>query len=701
MAELLLELFSEEIPARMQAPAAEHLVRLLTAALSEAGLEHDEPRAFATPRRLTAVVSGLPAVQADTREERKGPRVGAPEKAMEGFLRSTGLTMDQLQTQEDKKGSFYLAVIEKKGGPTKDALPDLLGQVINDIPWPKSMRWGAGSFRWVRPLKSILCVFDGESVPVRIDLGAGRELVGGDETAGHRFIAPKPFTVTGFDDYEAKLRDAHVILSGDERKVIISEQAAKLAEAEGLEVIPDPGLLDEVAGLVEDPIVLLGTIDERFLAVPPEVLTTAMRTHQKYFSLRNKETGAFAPRFLVVSNLRATDGGKAIVNGNERVLRARLSDAEFFWEQDKKRTLAARLPELQNIVFHEKLGTVAERVDRIEKLAREIAPLIGADADDAARAAQLAKADLVTGMVGEFPELQGLMGYYYAREDGEREDVAMAVRDQYKPQGPSDGLPEGKVGAALALADKLDVLTGFWAIGEKPTGSKDPFALRRAALGVVRTGLESKLRIALTPLIDTFLGAYQSSEKRTEQVSNRNVFPETQDLLSFIADRLKVYLRDRGARHDLVDAVFSLPGQDDLVLIVARVDALSNFLGTEDGANLLAAYKRAANILRIEEKKDGKAYDADPSKDLLADEVERELFEAVSLMQPAAAKAVEAEDFEGAMAALAQLRAPLDRFFEEVTVNAEDASLRANRLSLLSLIRRSMEEIADFSKIEG
>lgn len=693
MAELLLELFSEEIPARMQGPAADYLARALDKALTDAGLAHDSPRVFATPRRLAAVVAGLPAVQADTREERKGPRVGAPEKAMEGFLRSTGLTLEQLQVQADKKGDFYIAVIEKKGGPTKDALADLLPGVIRDLPWPKSMRWGEGTFRWVRPLKIILCILDGETVPLWIDLGAGRSLEAGNETRGHRFMAPEAFAVANFDAYEAKLRKAHVVLSAGERKDIIAREADKLAAAEGLEVIPDAGLLDEVAGLVEDPVVLMGRIDERFLSVPPEVLATAMRTHQKYFSLRNKKTGAFAPRFLVVANLRAKDGGKSIIAGNERVLRARLSDAEFFWQQDKKQSLEARVDQLKDIVFHEKLGTVHERTLRLVQLAYDIADRLKLDREDPARAALLCKADLVTGMVGEFPELQGLMGHYYALADGEPARVAAAIRDHYKPAGAADAVPEDGEASIVALADKADVLSGFWWIDEKPTGSRDPFALRRAALGVIRIVLENRLRLPLLDVLGVAMGHHAAPGKADAG--------KLADLLAFIADRLKVYLRDRGARHDLVDAVFSLPGQDDLVLITQRIEALSAFLGTDDGANLLAAYKRAANILRIEEKKDNKAYTEDPSEKLLTDEAERELYEAVSLMQPAVAKALAGEDFEGAMAALAQLRAPLDRFFDKVTVNAEDAALRANRLALLALIRRSMEQIADFSKIEG
>ena len=561
------------------------------------------------------------------------------------------------------------------------------------------MRSGRDVVRWVRPLKSILCLFGSRTVPLSLDLG-GRALEAGNVTYGHRFMAPDAIEVFNFTEYRQKLDDAFVVLDAADRRTLIWDKAKALAEAASLELVEDKALLDEVAGLVENPVPLLGQIDARFMDLPPEVLTTSMRTHQKYFALTDKATGRMAPNFLVVANLAAQDGGKAIVNGNERVLRARLADAEFFWTQDRRDKLEAGLPQLADIVFHEKIGTLEERVENLILWSEELAMALGGEAQTAARAARLCKADLVTGMVGEFPELQGLMGSYYARADGEVDAVADAIRDHYKPQGPADSLPEGVSGAAVALADKFDVLTLFWRIDEKPTGSKDPFALRRAALGAIRIILENTYRLRLIGLFDRHMRRF-GTEFDVVQFSGEEVVQEAVDLLSFIADRLKVYLRDRGARHDLVDAVFSLPGQDDLVLIVERIEALSSFLETADGTNLLAAYKRAANILRIEEKKDGRAYSDDPSTDLLAEEAERELFEAILLMQPQAAKAVGAEDFGAAMGALAQLRAPVDRFFDEVTVNADDPELRANRLKLLSLIRRAMTAIADFSKIEG
>ncbi len=706
MADLLLELFSEEIPARMQKRAGEDLKKLVTDALVEAGCVYEHATAHATPRRLALAVTGLPVAQADVREERKGPRVGAPEKALEGFLRSAGLTsIDQCEVREDKKGSFYVALIEKTGGSTADVIAALVPKVISGFPWPKSMRWGAGEVRWVRPLHSILCVFDGEIVPFE---AAG--IVSGDTTHGHRFLAPEPINVREFEAYETKLREAHVILSADERAEIIHQDAKTLAFAQGLELVEDDALLRETAGLVEWPVVLMGTFSQDFLAVPPEVLTTSMKAHQKCFSVRDPKSGKLANRFILVSNMIAADGGDAIVAGNERVIAARLSDARFFWDQDRKDSLEARLSDLEQITFHAKLGTQRERVERIEDLAGEIAGFIGADKALAQQAARLAKCDLVTEMVGEFPELQGLMGRYYALEEGLDAQVADALAQHYQPQGPSDPVPEGPVAQAVALADKLDTLVGFWIIDEKPTGSKDPYALRRAALGFIRIVLEHGLHLKISPLMQFAMSRLGPTIERLYEGDSRydlvrsahgNLLRGDNYLLGFFADRLKVYLRDKGARHDLIDAVFALGGQDDLSLIVQRVEALGQFLDTDDGANLLAGTKRAQNILRIEEKKDGRSYDGAPDPALFAQDEERNLATAMDGVEGRAGDAVRSKDFEAAMGALAELRAPVDAFFDAVTVNADDAALRENRLRLLSRIRAATSQVANFSKVEG
>ncbi|HEY8382939.1 MAG TPA: glycine--tRNA ligase subunit beta [Microvirga sp.] len=686
MPDLLLELFSEEIPARMQRRAAEDLKKLVADALVERGFFYEGAKAFATPRRLALHVAGLPVKGQDVREERKGPRVGAPDAAIQGFLKSAGLaSLDEATVESDpKKGEFYVAVIERPGRATEDVLAEILPAIVRAFPWPKSMRWGPasvqpGSLRWVRPLQAIVCTFGPETedpvvVPVEID-----GLRAGDVTYGHRFMAPEPIRVRRFDDYAPALERAKVVLDADRRKDMILHDARDLAFAQGLELVEDEGLLEEVAGLVEWPVVLMGTFDEAFLSIPPEVIRATIRANQKCFVLRDPRTGNLANRFLLVSNLIASDGGKTIVAGNERVVRARLSDAKFFWETDQKTRLEDRLEKLKTIVFHEKLGTQFERVERIAALARELAPVVGADPQLAERAARLAKADLVTEMVGEFPELQGLMGRYYATLQGEHPSVAAAVEEHYKPLGPSDRVPTDPVSVAVALADKIDTLVGFWAIDEKPTGSKDPYALRRAALGVIRLVLENGLRLPI--------GRHANA-----------------DLLSFFADRLKVYLRDQGARHDLIDAVFSLPGQDDLLMVVRRVEALGRFLDTEDGRNLVAGTKRAANILRIEEKKDGRAYDGAPDVRLIETNgvpEEKALAAALAGAAGEARAAVEAEDFEGAMRALSRLRAPVDAFFDKVIVNAEDASLRENRLKLLNAIREATRTVADFSRIEG
>ena len=696
MPDLLLELLSEEIPARMQRRAAEDLKKLVTDALVERGFLYEGAKAFATPRRLALHVAGLPVRGEAVREERRGPRVGAPEAAVQGFLKGAGLTsLDQAQTITDpKKGEFYLAVIERPGRETLDVLAEILPGIIKGFPWPKSMRWGAasaqpGSLRWVRPLQSIVATFGPETenpeiVPFSVD-----GIAAGTTTRGHRFLAPEPFEVRRFDDYAQALERAQVILDVDRRKDMILHDARDLAFARGLDLVEDEGLLEEVAGLVEKPVVLMGSFDERFLEIPAEAIRATIRANQKCFVLRKSGTEALAPAFLLVSNLVATDGGAAITAGNERVVRARLSDARFFWETDKATKLEARLPKLDSIVFHEKLGTQGERVGRIAALARDIAPLVGADPALAERAARLAKADLVTEMVGEFPELQGLMGRKYAALQGEPESVAAAIEEHYKPVGPSDRVPTDPVSIAVALADKLDTLVGFWSIDEKPTGSKDPFALRRAALGVIRAVIERSLRLSLVALM-----APRFAESGAERSA---------DLLAFFADRLKVYLRDQGARHDLIDAVFALPGQDDLLLVVRRVEALGAFLGTDDGRNLLAGYKRAANILRIEEKKDGRAYDAAPdaARAAAGQAEERALAEALDAARQEASAAVAAEDFAGAMRALSRLRAPVDAFFETVTVNADDPALRENRLRLLNALRAATREVADFSRIEG
>ncbi len=669
MPELLIELFSEEIPARMQAKAAEDLRSLITNGLVEAGLTYEGAQAHATPRRLVLSVEGLNAKAADMREERKGPRTDAPKPAIDGFLKSTGLKLDQLTVQDDKKGKFYIATIRKPGRATTDVVAELLPDVIRKFPWPKSMRWASSHLRWVRQLLSIVCTFDGEVVPFEIE-----GIPSGNTTLGHRFLSSKKIEVRRFEDYAQKLHKANVIVDANVRAETIRAEAKNLAFAQGMEMIEDEALLKEVAGLVEWPVVLMGEFDRNFLSVPPEVIVTTIKNNQKCFALRGK-TGKLANKYLLVSNMAASDGGKMIVAGNNKVIAARLSDAKFFWDQDRKTKLEDLLPKLDSITFHAKLGSQGERVKRIEALAGEIAKTIGADVEKSKLAARLAKADLVTGMVGEFPELQGLMGHYYALDQGIDVEVAEAIRDHYKPQGPSDSIPVSKVGQAVALADKLDTLVGFWAIDEKPTGSKDPYALRRAALGVIRIILDKSLRLSM----------------------NRG----GEDLLIFFADRLKVYLKEQGARHDLIDAVFSLGGQDDLLMIVRRVEALSKFLESDDGKNLLAGVKRASNILKIEEKKDNRSFDGLPNAQLLIQGEERDLHRAVSAAEANARKAVENEDFGAAMTAIAKLRGPVDAFFDKVTVNADDPSFRENRLKLLNRIRAATLAVADFSKIEG
>lgn len=709
MPELLLELFSEEIPARMQVRAAEELKRLVTGELQAQGLETGEAQAFATPRRLALVVRDVAARSPDQLEERKGPRVNAPEAAIQGFLKAAGLSsIGQASVVSDpKKGDYYVARIERPGRSAYEIVSEVVPDVLRRFPWPKSMRWGSHTFAWVRPLHGIICLLDGEVVPFEI---AG--VSSSNTTRGHRFHGNTPVQVSGFDDYVEKLRAAKVILDSGERARRIEEQARELAAKHKLELIEDAGLLAENAGLTEWPVVLMGHFDEAFLEVPPEVIITSIRTHQKCFALRDPETSKLANRFLLVANLEAADGGAAIVAGNEKVIRARLSDARFFWEQDLKKPLDEMAHALRGVTFHEKLGTQWERVERIAELAFYIAGAVDAVPEDARRAAQLAKADLVSGMVGEFPELQGLMGRYYAEAVGTKPEIARAIELHYKPKGPNDTVPlveEGDaVAVAVALADKIDTLVGFWRINEKPTGSGDPYQLRRAALGIIRIILENDLRVSLTEKIAR---AHEEYRKQGSSVvlGNKEASgtPEeierkiTTDLLSFFADRLKVHLREQGARHDLIDAVFALPGQDDLALIVKRVEALGDFLETDDGANLLAGVKRAANIVAIEEKKDKTRYEGDYDLKLLKAPEELALAAAIESTKQDTRAAIAVENFEGAMRALAELRRPVDAFFEKVTVNVEDQNLRQNRLRLLSQIRAATMTVADFSKIAG
>jgi glycyl-tRNA synthetase beta chain len=691
MPELLLELFSEEIPARMQAKAAEDLKVLITNALVDQGLVYEGAQAHATPRRLVLAVEGLAARTKDVSDERRGPRVDAPETAIQGFLKSTGLELSDLVVQEDKKGKFYIARISRPGRATPDVIAGIVPDVIRKFPWPRSMRWGSGDLRWVRPLQSILCCFDGEVVHFEI---AGLE--SGAVTRGHRFLGPQEITARRFEDYAQKLYDAKVVIDANRRAELIGADAKNLAFAQGLELIEDEALLREIAGLVEWPVVLMGAFDESFLDMPPEVIVTSIKQHQKCFALRDSKTQKLAKRYLLVANMIASDGGEQIVEGNNKVIAARLSDAKFFWEQDKKTPLEKLLPKLDEITFHAKLGTQGERVKRLEGWAGILAAHCHADRTAARTALRLSKSDLLTGVVGEFPELQGLMGRYYAQHEGKSDEVAAAIQEHYKPQGPNDAVPSAPVSIVAAIADKLDTLVGFWAIDEKPTGSKDPYALRRAALGVIRIVEEKHVRLPLLPLFDGGLQLYRGQLGQDFGADFDRV-----DLLTFFADRLKVYLRDQGLRHDLIDAVFALGGQDDLLLIVKRVAALSKFLDSDDGKNLLAGVKRATNILKIEEKKDGRSFDGNVNTNILIQGEERELNTAINGASARARQAVAAEDFEAAMRAIAKLRAPVDAFFDKVTVNADDPSFRENRLKLLNRIRAATREVADFSRIEG
>jgi glycyl-tRNA synthetase beta chain len=744
MPDLLLELFSEEIPARMQAKAAEDLRRMVTDRLVAEGLVYEGAKAFATPRRLALTVHGIPARQSDLKQERKGPRVGGAEAAIAGFLKATGLaSLDEAKIQRDPKGDFYIALTEKPGKPTLDVLAEILPLIIRTFPWPKSMRWGERSARpsalqWVRPLHSIVATFgidteEPEVVPFTLD-----GVTTGQTTRGHRFMAPDEFPVRRFDDYVTKLQAAKVVLDPERRREIILADARTLCGAQNFELVEDPALLEEVAGLVEWPVVLMGSFDEAFLAIPDEMIRATIRTNQKCFVVRDPRSGNLVNKFILTANIEASDGGAAIVAGNERVIRARLSDAKFFYDTDLKTKLEDRLPKFESIVFHEKLGSQANRIQRLVDLSAEIAPLVGADVEETKRAAQLAKADLLTEAVGEFPELQGLMGKYYALAQDEDAAVAAASEDHWKPLGPTDRVPTDPVSIAVALADKIDTLVGFWVIDEKPTGSKDPFALRRAALGVVRILIENQLKLPLVGIcisadISVRLDmAHQNLDRKyraleqleVEGLSARRAkrifkdfekkvlpkeisFEEAEfaingifNLVDFFADRLKGQLREQGARHDLVDAVFSLGGQDDLLMIVRRVEALAKFLDTDDGKNLRAGVKRASNILGIEEKKDKRAYDGAPDATLYRLDEEKALARAIAEVGPEASAAVAKEDFAGAMTAMAKLRPAVDAFFDKVKVNDDDASVRENRLKLLNEIRAATRAVADFSKIQ-
>lgn len=719
MPQLLLELFSEEIPARMQAQAARDLERMVGERLKEAGLAYDAMRAFAGPRRLALVADGLPVAQPDRSEERKGPRANAPDQAIEGFLRSTGLTRDRL---EERDGILF-ARIDRKGRQTTEIIAETVDAVVRGFPWPKSMTWGRGTLRWVRPLQRILCVFDGKVVDFEID-----GVKAGDVTEGHRFMGPKaPFAARDRDGYRAGLKDHFVVLDAADRKATILEKSKAICAKAALELVEDIGLLDEVAGLAEWPTPILGDMDPAFLDLPAEVIRTSMRTHQKYFAVSDPRTGKLAPHFITVANIEASDGGKAVAAGNARVLSARLNDARFFWDHDREASEPGGnfdrwLRKLEGVTFHARLGTMSQRVERIVALSREIAPLVDADVEKTAEAARLAKADLASGMVGEFPELQGIMGGYYAREAGLDGEIADAVRDHYRPQGPADAVPVGAVTVAVALADKIDTLAGFFAIDEKPTGSKDPYALRRAALGVIRIILDGERRVPLKTLLTTADRAFPHraahaelelaeelqertpSDVTTHKLEGRRARSNGADahvheLLAFLADRLKVLLRDQGKRHDLVDAVFAL-GDDDLVRIVRRVEALDAFLTADDGANLLAGYRRAVNILKAEEKKGALPTGAATAQKGAPAE-ETALVGAVAHAGPTVAAALEAEDFAAAMSALASLRGPVDAFFDKVLVNSEVAAERDNRLRLLGQVRDLMSKVADFSQITG
>ncbi len=686
MAELLLEILSEEIPARMQARAAADLGQLVCDGLESVGLKYENSKNFVTPRRLTLVVDGLPDKTPEISEERKGPRTSAPDKAVQGFLNSIRVSIENVEKRETEKGEFYFALTERKGEETAGLLQPIIESALFSLSWPKSMRWADHSTRWVRPIERILCVFNNKIVPVTFG-----PIKAGKFTLGHRFLTNALVEVNNFADYKRSLETGRVLIDPDERCARIKEGIETLSSQQGLSMIEDPALLNEVAGLVEWPVVLMGSIDEDFMDVPPEILKTTMRKNQKYFSLKTK-SGELASRFIVVANKETPDGGDAIIRGNERVLRARLSDAKFFWEQDRRQTLASRVPQLKYIKFHNKLGTMAEKAKRVELLALKIADITLADKKMVRSASRLAKADLSTEMVNEFSDLQGVMGRYYALNDGEHIDIAEAIADHYAPQGPSDVCPSAPLSVTLSLADKIDTCVGFWAIDEKPTGSKDPFALRRSALGIIRLVIENNLRLPLT-------GIFEIAWKAGKYKGNKN--DVIASLLSFFAERLKVYLKSDGIRHDLVSAVFALGNEDDFTRLIARVTALKEFTNSDDGANLLVAYKRAVNILRIEEKKDKQSYQALPDSDRLEQEEEKQLAAALAFVVDGISQNLADEGYSKVMIQLAGLRAPIDTFFDKVTVNCEDRELRVNRLGLLSQIRDTMNRIADFSQIKG
>ena len=740
MADLLIELFSEEIPARMQPRAREDLKKLVTEGLVQAGLTYASAGAFSTPRRLTLSVEGLTAESRPVREERKGPATTAPQQAIDGFLRSTGLTLDQLERRADKKGETFYAVVEKPGRKAAEIVAEVLEATIRTFPWPKSMRWGAGTLRWVRPLQGIICLLTDETgahvVPMSVD-----GIEAGNTTEGHRFMGNGRFTVSGFDDYVVKLKRAKVVLDTAEREAAIWQGAQNLAFAAGMELVADPGLLAEVAGLVEWPVPLMGRIADQFLALPPEVLQTSMKEHQKFFSVRNPKTGRIEG-FVTVANIEAPDGGEVILKGNQKVLAARLSDAKFFWENDlrvAKAGMAEWAEGLKSVTFHNKLGSQHDRIERIAALAREIAPLVGANADDAERAARLAKLDLRSAMVGEFPELQGVMGRYYALEAGEKPAVADAARDHWRPKGEGDAVPTEPTSVAVALADKIDTLTGFWAIDEKPTGSKDPFALRRAALGVIRLVLGNGVRgnfagpiyahlglihgymkahAIVAPLeqaIDYLIrngradlakklaeqGQHELDQVEVTEADHAIAMATLESVFSFFHDRLKVTLKDQGVSHDVIDACLAMPGNDDLTLLVKRATALSETLKTEDGANLIQGFKRANNILTQAEAKDGVEYSFGAEVKFAETDEERALFTALDTAEAAITPAMAAEDFAKAMASMAALRAPIDAFFTAVQVNSDNAVVRRNRLNLLHRIRAVCSGVADLTRIEG
>ncbi|WP_127902020.1 glycine--tRNA ligase subunit beta [Solirhodobacter olei] len=728
MPDLLIELFSEEIPARMQPRAREDLKKLMTDGLVEAGLTYGHAEAFSTPRRLVLAIEGLTAESPTLREERRGPRADAPAQAIEGFLRSTGLSRDQLEEREEKKGAMLYAVIERPGRKAPEIVAEVLERTIRAFPWPKAMRWSTGSLRWVRPLHSILCLLTtdagAEVVPLEVD-----GIAAGATTRGHRFMAPDAFTVSSFEDYAAKLKAAKVILDPAEREAAIWHEATTQAFAQGCELVEDKGLLTEIAGLVEWPVVLMGGIGEAFLGLPAEVLQTSMKEHQKFFSVRNPKTGRIE-KFVTVANRETVDHGATILAGNLKVLSARLSDARFFWENDLRTVKSVGLEGmgagLSDVTFHNKLGSVADKIARIAALAREIAPLVGAGPDLAAEAARVVKSDLRSEMVGEFPELQGIMGGYYARAEGLPEAVAEACKSHYQPLGPSDEVPAEAVGMAVALADKIDTLAGFWAIDEKPTGSKDPFALRRAALGVIRIAVENGLRFGLAGIAERAIararpGAPAPAAQRSDMVVAEQVAalheqhlaetaadaPEgsgaevAASLLAFFHDRLKVHLRDQGIRHDVIDACLAMPGNDDLALLVKRAEALAAFLATDDGVNLLQGFKRANNILTQAEEKDGVEYSFGADPKFAEDDSERALFAALDAGEAAIAPAMAAENFPAAMAAMAALRAPIDAFFEAVQINTDNQIVRRNRLNLLSRIRTICLQVADLTRLEG